>query len=173
MRNLEEVKRKVESLTTSSLENLLGRIRNLASRPIAEFSRFEAMELLEAIKNAAHDSKNEKANYYRLTCETLRSKPHSCSDAQFREYLLPLLGDKDQEKILDIMAKVEKSNRNRQERGFSRPRSEADPAPYRSIRCHYCQRFGHTRSTCYKRKRDLGVMPQGRANGATSDGKKQ
>ena len=63
MRNLEEVKRKVESLTTSSLENLLGRIRNLASRPIAEFSRFEAMELLEAIKNAAHDSKNEEANY--------------------------------------------------------------------------------------------------------------
>ena len=122
MRNLEEVKRKVESLTTSSLENLLGRIRNLASRPIAEFSRFEAMELLEAIKNAAHDSKNEEANYYRLTCETLRSKLHSCSDAQFREYLLPLLGDKDQEKILDITAKVEKSNRNRQGRGFSRPR---------------------------------------------------
>jgi len=129
MRNLEEVKRKVESLTTSSLENLLGRIRNLASHLIAEFSRFEAMELLEAIKNAAHDNKNEKANYYRLTCETLRSKLHSCSDAQFHKYLLPLLGDKDQEKILDVMAKVEKSNRNRQGRGFSRHRSEADQPP--------------------------------------------
>ena len=163
----------MESLTTSSVNNLLEIIRNLASRPIAEFSRFEAIELLEAIKNSAHDSKNRKANYYRLTCETLRFKLHSCSDAQFRDHLLPLLGDKDQEKILNIIAKVEKSNRNRQGRVFSRPRSEADPDPYRSIRCYYCQRFGHTRSTCYKRKRDLGVMPPGRTNGATSDGKKQ
>ena len=65
----------------------------------------------------------------RLTCETLRSKLHSCSDAQFRQLLLPLLGDKNQEKILDIMAKVEKSNRNRQGRGFSRPRTEASPSP--------------------------------------------
>ena len=69
------------------------------------------------------------------------------------------------------MAKVEKSNRKRQGRGLSRPRSEADPAPYRSIRCYYSRRFGHTSSTCYKWRRDLGVMPPGRANGATSDGK--
>ena len=69
------------------------------------------------------------------------------------------------------MAKVEKSNRKRQGRGLSRLRSEADPAPYRSIRCYYSRRFGHTSSTCYKWRRDLGVMPPGRANGATSDGK--
>jgi hypothetical protein len=41
MRNSDELKKKVESL-----ENLMGNIRILPSRPIAEFSRFEAMELL-------------------------------------------------------------------------------------------------------------------------------
>ena len=61
----------MEALTTSSLNSPLGRIRNLAPDPIAEFSSFKAMELLEAIKNAAHDSKNEKANCYKLTCERL------------------------------------------------------------------------------------------------------
>ena len=80
MRNSDELKKKVESL-----ENLMGNIRILSSRPIAEFSRFEAMELLEAIKDATHDSKNEKANYCKLTRETLRSKLPGCSDAQFRE----------------------------------------------------------------------------------------
>lgn len=93
------------------------------------------MDLLEAIKDAAHDAKNEKANYYRLTCESLRSKLHGCSDAQFREYLLPLLGDKDQKKILDIMSKVNKHNQKRLDRGSSRPRRDGPPAPYRSVHC--------------------------------------
>ena len=162
------MQKKVESLTSASLENLLGKIRIMTSRPIAEFSRFEAMELLEAVKDAAHDGKNEKANYYKLTCETLRSKLHGCSDAQFREYLLPLLGDKDQEKILDIVAKVDKHNRKRQDRSFSRPRRDVAPVPYRSVRCYYCQRVGHTKLTCYKRKRDLGVAPSSGTNGVGS-----
>jgi len=116
---------------------LLGKIRIMTSRPIAEFSRFEAMDLLEAIKHAAHDGKSEKANYYRLTCETLRSKLHACSHVQFHEYLLPLLGDKDQEKILDIMIKVDKHNRKCQDRGSSRPGRDEAPAPYTSVHCYY------------------------------------
>lgn len=131
------------------------------------------MDLLEAIKDAAHDAKNEKANYYRLTCESLRSKLHGCSDAQFREYLLPLLGDKDQKKILDIMSKVNKHNQKRLDRGSSRPRRDGPPAPYRSVHCFYCQRFGQTKSTCFKRKRDLGVAHSSGSNGAGSGTGKQ
>ena len=145
----------------------------MTSRPIAEFSRFEAMDLLEAIEDAAHDGKSEKANYYRLTCETLRSKLHACSNVQFRKYLLPLLGDKDQEKILDIMTKVDKHNRKRQDRGSSRPRRDEAPAPYWSVRCYYCQRFGHTKSTCFKRKRDLVVAHSSGVNGGGSGTGKQ
>ena len=57
----------------------------------------------------------------------------------------PLLGDKDQEKVLEIVAKVDKHTRGRQERSFTRPPPrDAASAPYRSFRCYYCQRFGHT-----------------------------
>ena len=43
--------------------------------------------------------------YYRLTFETLRGKADDPND-QFRNFLLPLLGDKDQEKVLEVVAKV-------------------------------------------------------------------
>ena len=62
------------------------------------------MKLIEAIEDAAQDSKHDRANYQRLACETLCSKLHSSSDGQFHDYLLPLLGDKDQEKVLEIQS---------------------------------------------------------------------
>ena len=55
--------RKIESLAASSVDSLLTKIRNLASRPIPEFNKFEALELLEALKNAAQDVKHEKTGY--------------------------------------------------------------------------------------------------------------
>lgn len=131
------------------------------------------MDLLVAIKDAAQDGKNKKWNYYQLTCETLHSRLHGCSDAQVHEYLLPLLGNKDLEKILDIVTKVDKHNRKRQDRGSSRPQRDEAPVPCRSVRCYYCQRFGHTKSTCIKRKRDLGVVHSSGANGEGSGTGKQ
>jgi hypothetical protein len=145
------------------------KIRNLASRSIAEFSRFEATDLLEAIKNTAHDNKHEQANYYKLTYETLRAKVNSSTDEQFRAFLLPLFGDKDLAKILDIISKVEK-NHARPRQTITLPpdmRRAATASPYHSIRCYYCQKFGHTRNTCYKLKRDQAqsnVTGQARQN---------
>ena len=75
-RNFNELQKKVESLTTSSLESLWGKVRTLSACAIAEFCRFEA------IKDAAQDSKHSRANYYKLVCETLHSKIHCTSDGQ-------------------------------------------------------------------------------------------
>ena len=61
-------------MATASVDGLLKKIVSLASRPSIEFNRFEALELLEALKNAAQDVKHVKAGYYRLTFETLRGK---------------------------------------------------------------------------------------------------
>ena len=52
-------------------------------------------------------TKHDKANYFHLVYETLRGKLDQ-PDAQFRALLLPLLGDKDYEKVLDVVAKTEK-----------------------------------------------------------------
>ena len=73
----------------------------------------------------------------------------------YRDHL-PLLGTKDQEKILEKVAKVDKHSRGWQERSFTRPlRCVVASAPYRSIHCYYCRKFGHARENCFKRKRDL------------------
>ena len=61
----------MDALTKSSADNLLEKIRHLASRPVPEFNRFEALDLLEALKNAAQDTKHDKAGYFRLAFETL------------------------------------------------------------------------------------------------------
>ena len=44
----EELKKSMDALTKSSVDNLLEKIRHLASRPVPEFNRFEALDLLEA-----------------------------------------------------------------------------------------------------------------------------
>ena len=105
----DELKKSMDSLTKSSVDNLLEKIRHLASGPVPEFNRFEALDVLQALKNAAQDTKHEKAGYYRLTFETLRGKVDEPND-QFRNFLLPMLGDKDQEKVLEMVTKVEKNN---------------------------------------------------------------
>ena len=145
-------------LTKSSVDNMLKRFMSLASRPLVEFNKYEALELVDALKNAAHDSKYEKEAYYRLVFETLRGKVDLPSD-QFRNFIFPLLGDKDHEKVLDVEAKVEKSNlwqiqKSSGAGGVSKNRSYLSSRPPR--RCFYCNKPGHIKAQCLQRKRDFG-----------------
>ena len=66
-----------------------------------------------------------------------------------------LLGDKDQEKVLDVVAKVEKNNRRRQTRQNPGGERKAGAAPYSGVRCFYCNRFGHVQAYCFRRKREM------------------
>ena len=66
----EELKKSMDALIASSVDNPLAKIRHLASRPVPELGRFELLDLLEALKNAAQDTKHEKAGYFHLAFET-------------------------------------------------------------------------------------------------------
>lgn len=113
--------------------------------------------MLEALKNAAQDAKHEKAGYYEYTFETLWEKVALPND-QFRNLLLPLLGDKDQERVLDVIAKVEKNNRRNPVRQDFRAGGRAVSAPYyRPLRCYYCNHFGHVKLHCLQRKREMAA----------------
>lgn len=147
-------------LTKSSVENLLKRLMSLASRPLVEFNKYEALELVDALKNAAHDSKHEKEAYYRLVFETLRGKLDQPND-QFRNFIFPLLGDKDHEKVLDVVAKVEKNNIRQMQKssgsgGVLKNRSYPSSRPPR--RCFYCNRPGHIKAHCLQRRKDSGEL---------------
>ena len=139
----------MDALTTSSVDNLLQKIRHLASCPVSEFNRFEALDLLEALKDAAQDAKDDKATYYKLIFETIRAKIDESND-HFRNFLLPLLGDKDQEKVLEVVAKVQKNNRQRQVKQNVRGERRGMLAPYTGVRCFYCGRPGHIQINCFR-----------------------
>ena len=100
-----ELKEAMDTLTKSSVDNLLKRLMSLASRPLVEFKKYEALELVDALRNAVHDCKHEKEVYYRLVFETLQGKLDQPGD-QFCNLIFPLLGEKDHEKVLDVVAKV-------------------------------------------------------------------
>ena len=108
------MKADVDTLSCASVDSLLTKIKSLASRPIMEFNKYEVLDLLEAMKNTAHDVRHEKEGYFRLVYETLRGKLDQ-PNQMFRSFLLPPLGDKDHENCGEsgIVAKVEKKNNNR------------------------------------------------------------
>ena len=108
--------------------------------------------------NASHDAHHDKAGYYRLTFETLRGKMNQ-TDKQF---LFPLLGNRDQEKILEIVAKVEKTNQRATRETFSQPR-RAVAAPYPNVCCFYCNRSGRFRAHCPQRRFDMTTDPNSSA----------
>ena len=111
--------------------------------------------MLEALKNAAQDAKHEKAGYY--TFETLHEKVALPND-QFCNFLLPFLGDKDQERVLDVIAKVEKNNHRNPGKQDFRAAGRAVSAPYyRPLCCYYCNRFGHVKLHCLQWKREMGA----------------
>ena len=143
----------MDSLTKSSVAALLVRIMNLASRPLTEFNKYEALELLNSLKNAAHDAKHEKEQYYRLAYETMRGKLDR-SDQQFREFLMLLLGDKDHEKVLDVVSKVEKRHARASQRSTAPPSARRRLPPNTTLRCFYCGTPGHFQAQCRKWKRE-------------------
>ena len=144
----DELKKSLDAFTASSVDNLLDNIRHMASRPVPEFNKFESLDLLEALKNAAQDTKHEKAGYCKFAFETLRGKINEPNE-QFHNFLLPLLGDKDQEKVLEVVAKVENNNRHRLTRQNPGER-KVGAAPYSGVRYFYCNRFGHVQKYCFR-----------------------
>ena len=146
------------SFPQASVENELKKFMLYASRPLSEFKKFEALEMLEALQNVSHNRKHEREGYYCLVYQTARSKVELLNE-YFRSLLLRLLGDKDHERVFDTVTKVEKNfrpkNRTTPGRFMGPSAGKAGGFPRSSgPRCFYCQNFGHLRANCFKRIAD-------------------
>ena len=100
----------METMTKSSVESSLKKIMDYASRPLSDFNKYEALEMLESLQHTAKYTKHERQNSYLLVYQTVRGKLDVPSD-QFRSLVLRLLGDKDHEIIFDCVTKVEEHYR--------------------------------------------------------------
>ena len=72
------------------------------------FSKDQALDYLLSIRMVAKESNHPKAGFYEAVLRTMREKSR-VPDDQFKRYLEVLLGDKDHEKVLEMMSKVDKS----------------------------------------------------------------
>ena len=86
--------------------------------------------------------------YFRLAVEIVCGKADEPND-QFRNFHLPLLGDKDQV-VLEVVAKVEKNHHRKSVRQNSRPGIRAMAAPYMGVRCFYCNQTGHIQTLQFR-----------------------
>ena len=86
----------LEEKQKPSISDLKKNIVQYALRPLNDFDKYKAMDLIEQLKNV--QIKDKKADYYITVYETLMEKFVKPAE-HFRNHILPLLGDRDYEKL--------------------------------------------------------------------------
>ena len=79
-----------------------------AFRQLVDFNKHRALEIAESLKNVALQVKDKKAVYYASVHTMLQVRIPKPIE-QFKNYVISLLGDRDYEKIVEAVNKVDKS----------------------------------------------------------------
>ena len=80
-----------------------------ALRQNSDFDKYRALELIEGLKNAAILCKDKKADFYTTVHINLLERMDKPAE-HFKGYiLLALIGDREYEKIMESVAKIDKS----------------------------------------------------------------
>ena len=125
-------KQSVELVTNTTFENLVEQILTYTTHMLSEYNNYEVLEMLEILHNNS-------------VYQTVREKVDSSKD-HFKDLVMRLLGDKDHEKVLDIVCKVEKSNRKKsRQREGGAARVARSSRPF-NMRCYFCNRRGHIKA---------------------------
>ena len=79
-----------------------------ALRQNSDFNKYRALELTEGLKNAAILCKDKKADFYTTIHIKLLERMDKPAE-HFKGYILALIGDREYEKIMQSVAKIDKS----------------------------------------------------------------
>ena len=105
------------------------------------------LSMAESLADDARHKHHSKAAFLLAAVQTLRT--HLAKSTQlFQAYFLALFADKDYTKVLDSIAKVDKSLRSES----TRPQRNSPTTRYRAVVCYECGRPGHTAPRCYLRR---------------------
>lgn len=156
----------MEDSQKPSVDSSLLQMRMLLKAPI--FSKDQAFDYLLSLGMVAKASGHAKAGFYQAVLCALQDKAN-LSEAMFRKYLEVLLGDKDEEKVMEMMAKVDKSTKRSLavDTSGGPGTSGRGRGRFSGIQCFHCNQFGHYRSHCPRRVQSRRGG-RGRANGRGS-----
>ena len=141
------------------MEAILTKILLEARSKSLAFTKENALDQLLNLKVVAMEGKHEKAGYYAAVFQALKEKMSAPED-QFKRYLIVLLGDKEEEKVHEKLAKIDKSYRRQSQPRQFRPYNNWQPQGGSMIRCFACRRYGHFQRNCPMGPRES--FPQGR-----------
>jgi hypothetical protein len=139
---------KLDEAQRATVDSTLTEIKRVVSSKALAFNKDHLMDLLLGLKMVACETKHPKAGYFATVLEAMRDKLSNPYE-QFKRYILVLLGDKDHERVLEAMAKVDKAMRT------TAPMSTRDTFSRRgrvgrfaNIPCFQCPAYGHYKSHC-------------------------
>ena len=98
----------MEDKQKPSVADLKKSIIQYASKPPCDFDKHKALEFIGNLKDSAANCKDKKADYYASVHSKLLERISKPID-QFRSYIFALLGDRDYDKIVESLAKVDKA----------------------------------------------------------------
>ena len=141
----------------ASVDSTLRDIRLLIKSP--NFNKDQAFDYLLTLQLVAKEKKHAKAGFYEAVLRAMRDKS-TAEDEQFKKYLEVLIGDKDQEKVFDLISKVDKAaakRKNTDNSGFpKRARGGYRFSRRSGVQCFKCGRYGHYQNFCPNRARQGG-----------------
>lgn len=168
--NINERIKKIEERKSATVDGALEEIKKLAASKSLLFSKDHALDCLVNLKIVAKETKHPKVGYFSAVLETLWQKVSS-TDSQFKRYLSVLLGDKDQERVLEAITKVDKASKasssgsaNESKRPWQSPPSWGGRGMRQNrlenVQCYFCGNNGHYQNRCPVRGgRDMARQP--------------
>lgn len=157
MQTLRERMKKLEEAQKDSVDSILSQIKHMVSVRGAPFNKDHLIDMLLTLKMVARESDHNKAGYFTAVLEAMREKL-SVPDDQFKKYACVLLGDKDHERVLEAMAKVDKASKvlGNKQRGEPEATMRRGADRFANIKCFRCQEYGHYKSHCPEAARSQG-----------------
>ena len=98
----------------------------------------------------AHHINDTKAAFLDAACQTLRAQLDKPTD-KFQEYFLALFSDKDYTKVLQCIAKVDKTFKSNASASSSNAPSARSPRSSRVV-CFHCGIPGHVAFMCFRNR---------------------
>jgi len=127
----------LENAQRSAVESAPEQLQEYIRAP--SFFKERALDQLVSLRILAKESNHPKSSFHNAVLRAMQEKTR-VSDYQYKPYLRSLLGNKEGEKVLDAMTKVEKALRvakSGPSQGIFRGRDRG------VVKCFTCGRVGH------------------------------